>query len=84
MSPSGQQLSVLVKLDCTVRQGFFSWNQILGLEKPQGYLFAKMLGRLLGSLLNLLQAHLNQYFMGQLVPKKGTCLGQPEVFSSIL
>ena len=30
-----------------------------------------MLGRLLGSLLNLLQAHLNQYFVGLLVPKKG-------------
>ena len=30
-----------------------------------------MLGRLLGSLLNLLQAHLNEYFAGLLVPKKG-------------
>jgi hypothetical protein len=30
-----------------------------------------MLGRLLGSLPNLLQAHFNQYFAGLLVPKKG-------------
>jgi hypothetical protein len=68
ISPPGRQLSVRVGLYGSPRFLLLKPNTWFG--ETSGYLFAKNPGRLLGSLLNLLQANLNQYLAELLVPKE--------------